>query len=145
MTTSSKPNKLTVPQALIYAMMTTAAADNTMADVELRRIGSVVRHLPAFEGFEEEELVQVAQDWGVLASGPDGLEKVLAAIADALPSNLRETAYILAAEVAASDLKSRPEERRFLQLLAGHLRLDNLTVAALQRAAYARHQRIPNA
>jgi uncharacterized membrane protein YebE (DUF533 family) len=70
---------------------------------------------------------------------------VLDVIANTLPDNLRETAYILAAEVAASDLRSRPEERRFLQLLAQHLRLDKLTVAALERAALARHQQVLDA
>ena len=134
--------KLTVPQALIYAMITTSASDNAMRDVEMRRIGSIVRHLPAFEDFDEDCLVDEVKVWGEIASGQDGLDKVLGMIADALPPNLRETAFVLAAEVAAADLQSRPEERRFLQLLAQRLRLDDLTVAALQRAALARHQRI---
>jgi tellurite resistance protein len=131
---------LTAPQALIYAMFTTSAADNSMNDAEMRRIGSIVRNLPAFRTYNEDDLIDEAKRWGAIASGPDGLTTVLAMIATALPDNLRETAYILAAEVAASDLSSRPEERRFLQLLAQHLRLDRLTVAALERAAVARHQ-----
>ncbi len=135
-------DKITAPQALIYAMFTTSAADNSMNDAELRRIGSVVRNLPAFRNYDENALVDEAKQWGKIASGPDGLQTVLDLIADTLPENLRETAYILAAEVAASDLQSRPEERRFLQLLAGRLKLDRLTVAALERAAMARHQQI---
>ena len=67
---------------------------------------------------------------------------LLIGLAGRFNDNLRETAYILAAEVAASDLSSRPEERRFMQLLAQRLRLDNLTVAALERAARARHQQV---
>lgn len=131
---------LTAPQALIYAMFTTSAADNSMNDAEMRRIGSIVRNLPAFRNYDENELVDEAKRWGEIVSAPDGLATVLDVIGDALPDNLRETAYILAAEVAASDLSSRPEERRFLQLLAGRLKLDRLTVAALERAALARHQ-----
>ncbi|MGI9476741.1 MAG: tellurite resistance TerB family protein [Hyphomicrobiaceae bacterium] len=127
-------------QALIYAMFTTSASDNVMNDAEMRRIGSVVRNLPAFRNYDENDLVDDAKRWGIIASGPEGLNTVLEVISEALPDNLRETAYILAAEVAASDLRSRPEERRFLQLLAQRLKLDRLTVAALERAAMARHQ-----
>ena len=137
--------QLTPAQALIYAMFTTSAADNSMKDAELRRIGSVVRNLPAFRDYDENNLVEEAKSWGMIASGPDGLATVLAMIRDALPDNLRETAYILAAEIAASDLHSRPEERRFLELLAQHLGLDGLTVAALQRGAQARHQQVLDA
>jgi tellurite resistance protein len=131
-------------QALIYAMFTTSAADNSMNDAEMRRIGSIVRNLPAFRNYDENDLVDEAKRWGAIASGPDGLAAVLAMIREAVPDNLRETAYILAAEIAASDLRSRPEERRFLELLAHALELDDLTIAALQRAAIARHQQVLN-
>jgi tellurite resistance protein len=137
--------QLTPAQALIYAMFTTSAADNSMNDAEMRRIGSVVRNLPAFRDYDENNLVEEAKRWGAIASGPDGLTTVLGMIRDALPDNLRETAYILSAEIAASDLRSRPEERRFLELLAQHLALDSLTVAALQRGAQARHQQVLDA
>lgn len=136
---------LTPAEALIFAMFTTSAADNSMNEAEMRRIGSIVRNLPAFRTYDQNALVDDAKRWGEIASGPEGLESVLAMIAASLPENLRETAYILAAEVAASDLSSRPEERRFLQLLAGRLKLDRLTVAALERAARARHQQILDA
>ena len=136
---------ISAAQALIFAMFTTSAADNSMNDAEMRRIGSVVRNLPAFRNYDENDLVDDAKHWGQIASGPEGLTAVLDTISAALPDNLRETAYILAAEVAASDLRSRPEERRFMQLLAQRLRLDNLTVAALERAARARHQQVLDA
>ena len=136
--------KLTPQQALIYAMITTSASDNTMTDAELSRIGWIVKVLPAFEEFDEDNLIAEAQACGRVVSGNDGLNTVLDMIADALPDHMRETAYVLAAEIAASDLRSSPEERRFLQLLASRLRLDPLTVAALARAAVARHRRVVN-
>jgi len=136
------PETLNPAQALIYAMFTTSAADNSMNDAEMRRIGSTVRNLPAFRDYDENELIEEAKRWGAIASGPDGLTTILTMIREAVPDNLRETAYILAAEIAASDLRSRPEERRFLELLAHALQLDALTVAALQRAALARHQQV---
>ena len=132
--------RLSAAQALIYAMFTTSAADNSMNDVEMRRIGSVVRNLPAFRGYDENDLIDEAKRWGKIVSAPDGLPAVIELIGASLPENLRETAYILSCEIAASDLSSRPEERRLLQLLAKRLRLDKLTCAALERAALARHQ-----
>jgi hypothetical protein len=72
----------------------------------------------------------------------DGLDKVLRLIKESLPPHLAETAYVLAAEVAASDLRVELEEIRYLELLAEELDLDKLTCAALKRAARARHQRL---
>lgn len=137
------PTKKLMPQeALIYAMITISAVDRTISDEELRRIGSIVGELPPFEGFNRDWLVNEAQACGRLLGKPDGLKTVLALIKDTLPRRLYETAYVLAAEVAASDLHVRPEEIRCLELLADTLELDKLTCAALERAARARHQRV---
>lgn len=134
--------KLSPPEALIYAMITTAAVDRKISDKELTRIGSIVRELPAFEGYVDDWLIGGAQECGKILAKPDGLENVLGLIRDALPENLRETAYVLSAEVAASDLSVRVEEVRFLELLSGKLELSKLTCAALERGARARHQRL---
>ena len=48
---------ISAAQALIFAMFTTSAADNSMNDAEMRRIGSVVRNLPAFRNYDENDLV----------------------------------------------------------------------------------------
>ncbi|MBU1212272.1 MAG: tellurite resistance TerB family protein [Alphaproteobacteria bacterium] len=134
-------SELSPQEALIYAMITMAATDNKMSDAELRRIGTMVKELPAFDGFDETTLVGHAQACGLLMSGQHGLDSVLDAIADSLPAHMRETAYVLCCEVAASDEIVRREEQRFLQLLAQRLGLDQLSCSALARAASARHQR----
>ncbi|KUO54027.1 MAG: Tellurite resistance protein TerB [Alphaproteobacteria bacterium BRH_c36] len=134
-------SQLSPQEALIYAMITMAATDNKMSDAELRRIGTMVKELPAFDGFDETTLVGHAQACGLLMSGQHGLDSVLDAVADSLPGHMRETAYVLCCEVAASDEVVRREEQRFLQLLAQRLGLDQLTCSALARAASARHQR----
>ncbi len=133
---------LSPAEALIYAMVTTSAVDNQMSDAELARIGATVKELPAFDGFDADSVLLTAQACGRMMSGPDGLDTVLSEIAAALPAHLYETAYALAADVAASDTRLRQEERRFLDLLAGALELDKLTCAALERAAKARNMRV---
>lgn len=132
--------KLTPQEALIYAMVTTSAVDRRITEPELGRISSIVRELPAFTEFNGEWLVQEAQDCGRILAKPEGVERVLAMIKDALPLHLRETAYALCAEVAASDLVLKDEETRFLQMLAAALEIDGLVRAALARAVRARYR-----
>jgi tellurite resistance protein len=125
-------------EALIYLMVITSASDRDMTDVELARIGDVVRSWPVFEDFDHDRLVGVAQDCQKLLHEKDGLEGVLAHVAEALPERLLDTAYAAAFEVAAVDLEMRLEEVRVLQLIRRKLDLDTLTVAAIARAAKAR-------
>lgn len=131
--------QLTPQEALIYTMMTAAAADRQISEVEIARIGSMINDLPVFRATDGDWLVREAQDCGRLLTKPDGLARVLALIAEGLPARLRETAYALAAEVAASDLTVKDEEMDFLEMLADKLELDELICAAIERGARARH------
>ena len=134
--------RLNPPQALIYAMITCAAVDRQISDAELSRIGSIVKELPAFAGYGGDWLLDEAQSCGKLLSRPpNGMETVLAMVDEALPDDLRETCYVLCAEVAAADLEVGAEEVRFLDRLADKLDLDDLVCAALERAAKARHMK----
>ena len=51
--------------ALIYTMILTAAADNDITDAELGRIGQMVRFLPIFADYNEEDLPLAAQKCSV--------------------------------------------------------------------------------
>ena len=110
--------RLTPQEALIYAMVTVAAADRKITEHELVRINIMVRELPAFRGIEDTWLSHEAQNCGQgprqTRRGRDGRKHDRRA----LPHSLRETAYALAAEVAASDLVVKDDERNFLTLLA---------------------------
>jgi uncharacterized membrane protein YebE (DUF533 family) len=132
--------KLSPQEALIYAMVTVAAADRTITEHELARINTMVKELPAFRGIEDAWLSREAQDCGKILSKPNGVHKVVRLIVEALPGELRETAFALAAEVAASDLAIKEDERDFLTLLAAGLQIDGLVRAALERTAHARHR-----
>lgn len=129
-------------QALIYAMITVSAVDRTISDSELSRIGSVVKELPAFRDFDSNWLLHESQECGAILGKEGGMRRVLDLVTASLPERLRETAYVLAAEVAASDRRVVSEEIRFLDLLAEALSLDKLVCAALERAATARQQAV---
>lgn len=136
------PQALSPQEALVFAMMTTAAVDRRITGDELSRIGSIVHQLPIFRGRDDAWLTKEAQECGKVLSREGGLDEVLELIATALPAHLHETAYALSTEVAATDLKVKLEEVRFLELLAEKLKLDKLIVSALERAAKARHQQV---
>jgi tellurite resistance protein len=137
-------NKMATPvshqEALIYVMVTLSAADRTMTDHELKKIGEIVKTTPVFADFDTERLIPTAQACGTLLQDDDGLDAVLSIIAASLPERLYDTAYALAVEVAAADLHVEQEELRFLQILRDHLDLDRLTVAAIERGAQARYR-----
>ncbi|MGO9544849.1 MAG: tellurite resistance TerB family protein [Rhodomicrobium sp.] len=134
--------KITPHEALIYVMITMSAADRQISDHELERISQIVRQMPVFMGFDVERLAKTAERCGDLLCDEEGLEELLQQVADALPKKLYETAYALAVEVAAADLKVPDEEIRLLELLRDAFHLDKLVTAAIERSARARHQTI---
>ncbi|MBM3544847.1 MAG: Tellurite resistance protein TerB [Alphaproteobacteria bacterium] len=125
--------------ALIYAMVTVSAVDRVMTDAELARIGEIVSNLPIFADYDQDELVKTAETCGELLGEDGGLEHVLGLIQEGLPKKLRETAYAVALEVAAADLRVRPEEARFIDMLRDNLDLDRLTAVAIERGIRARN------
>lgn len=137
--------RLSPPEALIYCMFTTSTVDRTVSRQEQERISSIVHELPAFKGYERDWFADEAQACGQVLSKPGGVEAVLDLVTEALPPELRETAYVLACEVVETDMNFRKEERHFLEMLASRFQLDKLLVAALERAVKARHRNVSNA
>jgi tellurite resistance protein len=128
-------------EALAASMVLMAAADGRgMSDAELARMKRLVADLPAFGGVISDE-VEIASEvvLGLLAE-PEGLDQATRLIREALPPRLRETAYLLACEIAAADGEANQEELRLLQDLRIALDIDRLIAGAIERAARARYQ-----
>ena len=134
------PGTISTEQALIYTMVTMSGVEGRINSIELAEIGHIVKHLPAFRHFDEARLTNVAQEVGEILAESEGLKAVLGLVREALSPKLRETAYALAVEVAASDLAVGKEELRFLAILRDTLELDKLVTAAIERSAIARYQ-----
>jgi hypothetical protein len=128
--------------ALIYVMVTMSAVDNSMNDGELLEIGAIAQSLPVFLGFSPERIIPAAKECAAILQEDGGLDAILGLVKEALPSHLRETAYALAVEVAASDLSVGQEEMRLLQLLRDALEIEKLVAAAIERGARARYMTI---
>jgi tellurite resistance protein len=127
-------------EALIYLMVVTSAADRDMTDIEMARIGNVLKTWPIFQDFDEWKLIRVAQDCQQRLQAENGLDSILADVRRTLPRRLHDTAYAAAFEVATVDLEMRMEEVRVLELIRAALSIDAETIAAIERATKARHR-----
>jgi tellurite resistance protein len=132
---------ISTEQALIYTMVTMSGVEGKVNAIELAEIRQLVQTLPIFRDFDEHRLMMVAQEAGEILQENEGLDAILGLVKQALSPRLRETAYALAVEVAASDLAVGKEELRFLAMLRDALGLDKLVTAAIERSAIARYQR----
>lgn len=133
-------NTISLHQALIYTMVTITAVDAKIGDTELTRIGRLVQTLPVFKKFDPERLTHITQECAEMLQVDGGLDAVLALIGQAVPTQLTETAYALAVEIAVADLNIAREEIRFLARLRDTLELDKLVTSAIERSATARYQ-----
>jgi hypothetical protein len=111
-----------------------------MTDMELMKIGDILRTMPIFADFEREKLGAIAEACGRMLRDEDGLDTVLAVIKASLPPRLYETLYACAVEVAAADLHVAQEELVFLQMIRDELEIDELVSAAIERSARVRYR-----
>ncbi|MCR9222120.1 MAG: tellurite resistance TerB family protein [Alphaproteobacteria bacterium] len=124
--------------ALIHCMVLTSAADSRMSDTELDAIRGIIANLPVFRDYDVAGLGEAARDCLGMLDDEDGIDLILARVKEALPARLRETAYALCVEVAASDLHASEEELNLLQIVRQKLELDRLICAGIERGARAR-------
>ena len=129
---------LSAQDALIYLMVVAATSDAKVSDRELEAIGGLVARLPVFESFNRDSLGEVAAEAIDLIKDSSSLDKVLEMILAAVPARLHDTAYALAVEVAAVDLRLEQEELRLLEMIRDGLNLDGLIAAAIEASARAR-------
>lgn len=132
--------RLDAQAALIYAMVLTAASDRRMPTAETRKMGEIIRGLPVFGRYDVASLAGTVRDCTALLQHADGLDAALGAIEGTVQGRLRETAYALACEVAASDGRVSQEEARFLEMLRDRLELGKLVAAAIERGIAARYR-----
>ena len=127
-------------QAMIHLMVTMSAADRTMTDNELSKIGNIVKSLPFFDGYDPENLIKDSRECSQILQETNGLGQVITNALDVLSEDMHETIYALAVEVAAADEIVEQEELRLLQILRDSLTVDKLVCAAIERGARARHR-----
>lgn len=125
-------------EALIHGMVMMAAADAVMSDTEMEMIGRIVTYLPVFQEFDIARLPNIAETCVEKLQDENGIDLILEEMKAALPATLRETAYALAVEVAAADLRASDEELNLLQMIRQNLELDRLICTGIERGVRAR-------
>jgi len=129
--------------ALVYAMVLVSAADRSMSDPELQRIGDIVRLLPAFGDYEQSRVLDDARTCAEILDDDDGLEAVIGLMREAIPADYGDLVYAVACEVAAADGSLVQEELRLLEILRHRFDVDRLTAAAIERGVAARRKTFP--
>ncbi len=132
----------TAQDALVAVMVAVSASDETIRTAELLAIDRQVNHLPVFAGYDSDRTAAVAQTVYSLFEDEDGLDAFFAMVRAALPQKLHETAYALACDVAAADIRLGQSELRMLEELREELALEHLQAAAIEYGARARHRTI---
>lgn len=125
--------------ALVALMVTVSVSDEAIRTAELVAIERQVNHLPIFGSYDMDRLREVAETVYRLMGEEDGLDTLFAMVREALPARLYETAYALACDVAAADVKLGQGELRLLEEVREELDIDRLHAAAIERGARARH------
>lgn len=132
--------RFTPQEALACSMVLMSVCDGGMTDAELKMLSRLITELPCFADFHPSAIEAVTEVCLKQLARADGLDTLMGLIADALPSRLRETAYLLACEAAAADGDVSQDELHFLQEFRITLDLDRLIAGAIERAARARYQ-----
>lgn len=127
---------------LVAVMISVSMSDSTMRTSELVTIQQVVNHLPIFGDYDVDRINKVAQTVLDLFEEEDGLDALFGLTRDALPTELHETAYALACDVAASDGHIGQQQLRLLEEIRYELDIDRLHAAAIERGARARYIRL---
>lgn len=128
------------PQDCLVAMMISVSmSDANIRTSELLAIQRMVNHLPVFADYDIDRINKVAQTVLDLFEEEDGLDALFGLTRDALPTELHETAYALACDVAASDAHIGQQELRLLEEIRYELDIDRLHAAAIERGARARY------
>lgn len=129
----------TAQDALVAVMVAVSVSDETIRTSELLAIVRQVNHLPIFADYDADRIREVAQTVYRLIEEEDGLDTLFAMVRDALPERLNETAYALACDVAAADVRLGQSELRMLEEVREELEIDRLHAAAIEWGARARH------
>lgn len=129
----------TAQDALVAVMVAVSVSDETIRTAELLAIERQVNHLPIFADYDADRIREVAQTVYRLIEEEDGLDTLFAMVRDALPERLNETAYALACDVAAADVRLGQSELRMLEEVREELEIDRLHAAAIEWGARARH------
>ena len=129
----------TPEDTLVAMMITISASDENMRTSELLSIERMVNHLPVFKDYAISRITEVSNNVFDMLAEEEGLDILWNTVRATLPERLFDTAYALACDVAAADLRAGEHELRLLEEMRYELNIERLLAAAIEAAARARH------
>jgi uncharacterized membrane protein YebE (DUF533 family) len=129
---------LSPQEALVYTMVVAAEADHEIDDAEINLIGDLGNHLPAFREIGREALTEIAVACSEALAQPGGRQEVFGLIREALPRQLRGTAYALACDVVAVDRRLQRSEIHALEWLRRELEVEPALARTIEEVAEVR-------
>ena len=106
--------KLNEREALSAVCVLAVAADGVIEDAEVRRIITGLAEKKLFRGQRMEDLVRLLQD-GAKNVQKRGAAAVIEAAKQALSPELRETSFVMAADLVLADGEVDDKEKKFLE------------------------------
>lgn len=133
---------LSPQDCLVAVMIAVSASDENIRTAELITIQSIVNHLPIFSKYDVDRIKAVATLVLDLLATEDGLDTLFNLVREKLSSDLNETAYVMACDVAAADGMLGQDELLMLREIRHELSIDRLHGAAIEQAARARFRNL---
>jgi uncharacterized membrane protein YebE (DUF533 family) len=109
-------NTLSPAEAFAAITIAAVAADGYLSDEEVEGIASMLGRMHLFKSYPQD-LINRMFDWLLDLLNREGVGALLAIAQGALPTDLRETAFALAADLTLADGVLTEEEQVFLNQL----------------------------
>ena len=128
----------TQEEAILKLLYMTALSDQELHEIELDSIKAKLVTYPLFKTVTTKRREKVLSD--LLGDLPrTTTDELLKEINSIIPDNLKETAYALALEVCAKDLKMHKDEIKFLKKVAKLFGISDDLAQALRKSVDVRY------
>jgi hypothetical protein len=131
--------ELNVPQAVIAIAIAVMTADGDASEIERNELAFALRRLRLFRGYEPSYLQEQLRSISLKIKGQK-FGVVIGAVKRALTPQLRETAFLIAAELALVDTTLEAKEKVILEKLQTELEIDAAVGSKIVEVIRIRHR-----
>ena len=122
--------KLTPQEAFAGILMGASGCDGHIADDEIQSLATCLLRMKLYQRSTEKQFGQILNKvHGILKK--KGVEVLVQGCCDSLPSELRNAAFTNAVDIVLADGVVEPDEKAFIEMLAGRLKIDGPTAKTI--------------
>ncbi len=127
---SSSRRSLTRTEAFAGILLSASACDGHIADEELTSLFTTISRMKLFENYTEQKWTSM-MDHLLKILKREGVDHLAQRCCDALPDELRESAFANACDIVLADGVVEDEEKEFLETLQKVLEIDGDTALTI--------------